>query len=337
MAKDTQKKNILITGGAGFIGSHLCERFVEQGHHVICVDNFITGSQKNIDLLLPYQNFKFLKHDMVQPLRLEAFPELQNLQILYKGIQQVYHLACPTSPKEYDKLPIETLTANSHGTYNALMIAKQFGSTFLHLSTSSVYGDPLPGMTRFKEDYWGYVDPIGPRSCYNEGKRFAESMVMNFRLFYKVNAKIARVFNAYGPNMKLHDGRIIPDFITHALDNEPLTVYGGEEAISSFLYIDDLIDGLLKFMEMDAGGPINFGSHEAYRVADIAQLVITLTESVSEIKTAETLPYVSRQGLPDISLAKKQLGWFPLVEIQEGLTKTIEYMKSQRGVLDVSS
>ncbi|MGB0757148.1 MAG: NAD-dependent epimerase/dehydratase family protein [Patescibacteria group bacterium] len=335
MAQETTK-NILITGGAGFIGSHLCDRFVREGHHVICVDNFITGSEKNIDLLLTYPNFKFLKHDLVQALDFRKFPELDAFQLKYKGLHEVYHLACPTSPKHYNDVPLETLLANSHATYNALMVAKEYGSKFLHASTAAVYGALLPGMSRFKEDYHGYVDMLGPRSSYNEGKRFAETMVGNFNVHHKLQTKVARIFKTYGPKMKLNDGRLIPDFIAHALEDDPITIHGNlESMVASFLYIDDLIDGLIKFMNSDKSGPYNFGHPEAYRVRDVADMIVTLAESSSEIREAEKYPFVYREGLPDIASAKQDLGWFPLVGIEEGMGKTIEFMQSQHGVLNV--
>lgn len=329
-------KNILVTGGAGFIGSHLCARFVKEGHHVICVDNFITGSEKNIDQLLTYPNFKFLKHDLVQPLDARKFPELDGFQLQYKGLQEIYHLACPTSPKHFNNVPLETLLANSHATYNALMLAKEYGSKFLHASTAAVYGSLLPGMTRFKEDYAGYVDMLGPRSSYNEGKRFAETMVGNFNIHHKTETKIARIFKTYGPNMRLNDGRLIPDFIAHALENKPLVIHGNpEDMVASFLYIDDLVDGLIKFMASDKSGPYNFGHPQAYRVKDVAELIVKLAESTSEIQPAEAFPFLTREGLADIDSTKNDLGWFPLVNIDKGMADTIEFMRTQRGVLNV--
>ena len=328
-------KNILITGGAGFIGAHLCNRFVKEGHHVICVDNFLTGSEKNIDILLTHPNFKFLRHDMVQPLDFEKFPELESFQIKFKGLQEIYNFACPTSPKHYNDVPIETLLANSHATYNALLIAKQYGSKFLHASTAAVYGSLLPGMDRFKEDYYGYVNQLGPRSSYNEGKRFAETIVGNFNVHYKLDTKIARIFKTYGPKMRLNDGRLIPDVIAHALEDEDITVHGNDDFITSFLYIDDLIDGLVKLMHSNKSGPYNFGHPEAYRLNDVVELIVKLSESKSQIKSAEPYPFLNREGLADISKAKEELGWFPLVGVEDGMQKTIEFMRSQHGVLNV--
>ncbi len=335
MAED-QIKNILITGGAGFIGAHLCEKFIRQGHRVICVDNFITGSEKNIDGLLTNPNFKFLRHDMVQPLDFKKFPELQNFQMKFKGLHEIYHLACPTSPKHFNDVPLETLLANSHATYNALLVAKQYGSKFLHASTAAVYGSLLPGMSRFKEDYYGYVDQLGPRSSYNEGKRFAETMVGNFNIHHKIDTKIARIFKTYGPKMRLNDGRLIPDAIVHALEDESITIHGsGNDNITSFLYVDDLVDGLIKLMASDKIGPYNFGHPEAYRVHDVIGLIIKLSESKSKIETAEAYKFLNHEGLADVVKTKTDLGWFPLVDVEEGMKKTIEYMRSQHGVLNV--
>lgn len=335
---DSKITNILITGGAGFIGSHLCERFVRESKNVICVDNFITGSESNIDHLLTYANFKFLKHDLIQPLDLEKFAELDDFQIKFKGLHEIYHLACPTSPKHFNSVPIETVLANSHATHNALLLAKKHNAKFLLSSTAAVYGGLLPGMNRLKEDYYGYVDPLGPRSSYNEGKRFAETLVANFHMFHKLDTKIARVFKTYGPKMKLKDGRMIPDYIANALENKPLVLHGkDEDLISSFLYIDDLVDGLIKFMDSSENGPINFGHNSAYKLSDAARLIVKLAESESNIEFADAFPYLTREALPDIGLAKEKLGWFPLVNVEEGFAKTIDYMRSQRGILGLSS
>ncbi len=328
--------NVLVTGGAGFIGSHLCERFVREGYNVICVDNFITGTEKNIDQLLTFPNFKFLRHDMTQPLDLEKFQELSLFQIKFKGLHEIYHLACPTSPKHSNSVPVETLLANSHGTYNALEVARRYGSKFLLASTAAVYGDLLPGMTRFKEDYLGYVDALGPRACYNEGKRFAETMTEYYRRYHSVDVKIARIFKTYGPRMKMNDGRLIPDYIMHALENEQIVVHGDPDTfVSSFLYITDLIDALIKMMASKESGPFNVGHNVIYRIHDVAQLIIKLAESSSTVTIAEAYPNLDKLGGPDISLIKEKLGWFPLIDVEEGMKKAIDFMQSQHGVINV--
>jgi len=320
------KPNILITGGAGFIGSHLADALVNQ-NHIIVVDNFITGSEKNIDLLLQNPNFEFIKHDLTKPFDLTKFPELKKFKVELQGVQEIYHLACPTSPKEYSKFPIETLMTNSYATWNALEIAKQFKSKFLFLSSSSIYGD-LDANQAIKEDNWGHVNPIGPRSCYNEGKRFAESLIMNYHEKFNIDTKIARVFNTYGPRMKTDDGRMIPDQIVAALANKDLVIYGTENDEGSYCYIQDLIEALTRLIKSDLNKPVNLGSTEKHKLKDVAGFIANLTSSKSEIKFEKIPEYSAKQQLiPDISLAKQEIDWFPIVTLEEGLQKTIEDMK----------
>ena len=319
------KKNILLTGGAGFIGSHLAGALVRE-NHVICVDNFITGSEKNIDHLLQNPNFSFVKHDINSPLDLAGLPELKSFKVELQGIQEIYNLACPTSPARYNQLPIETLLTNSAGTYNMLEIAVKYKSKFLHLSTSAIYGE-LDEVKTVAEDNWGNVDPVGPRSCYNEGKRFAESLVTNYHSKKGVDTRIARVFNTFGPRMKLDDGRMIPDFVASALSNKTVQVYGLETETGSYCYIQDMVEGLIKLMSTDLNTPVNLGSDHAVRIAQVAEEVIKITGSSSKIEFKEHLPYTAKQLIPDISLAKDQLGWFPMISLEEGLAKTIEDMK----------
>ena len=319
------KKNILVTGGAGFIGSHLCDELVKK-NHVICVDNFITGSEKNIDQLFSDPAFKFIKHDISVPLKLEDCSELKEFKVELQGIQEIYNLACPTSPQKYNNLPIETLMTNSYGTNNVLLLAKKHKAKILHLSTSAIYGD-LDDMNLVREDNWGKVNPIGPRACYNEGKRFAESLVMSYHSKEAINVKIARVFNTYGPRMKLDDGRMIPDFAVNALLNKTVTVYGLEDEMGSYCYIDDMIEGLIRLMNSDINMPINLGSEDTIRIADLAKKIIDLCNSSSKLEFKEHLPYTSKQLVPDIGLAKEGLDWFPMVSLEDGLTKTVEDMK----------
>lgn len=319
------KPNILITGGAGFIGSHLADDLVKN-NHVIVVDNFVTGSEKNIDHLLQNLNFEFIKHDLVEPLDFAKYPEIKKFKAELQGVQEVYHLACPTSPKEYNKFPIETLLANSHATLNALEIAKKYQAKFLFLSSSSIYGD-LDADQLIKEDNWGHIDPIGPRSCYNEGKRFAESLVTNYHLKFGLDAKIARVFNTYGPRMKIEDGRMIPEFITSALNNQPLKIYGTESETGSYCYVDDMVEALIRLIRSDINTPVNLGSMHEFRLVDVAKLVIELTNSKSKIEFQPPLPYSAKQLIPDISLAKENLDWFPIVSLEDGLKKTIDDIK----------
>ena len=321
------KKNILITGGAGFIGSHLCD-ILAKDNHVICIDNFITGSEKHIDHLLKNPNFEFIKHDVSEPFKFEDFPELKQFKAELQGVQEIYHLACPTSPKEYNRFPIETLITNSHGTLNTLQIAKKFGSKFLLLSTSAIYGDQEGHV---KEDNWGSINPIGPRSCYNEGKRFTESLTRSFHTKEEVDTKIARVFNTYGPRMKLDDGRMIPDFIVNSLKSEPVTVFGSEEEQGSYCYVQDMVEGIIQVMAADINTPVNLGSDHAVKLVDVAKKVIKMTTSESKIEFKEYPPYTAKQIIPDISLAKETFDWFPMVGLDDGLEKTIENMRVNLG------
>lgn len=319
------KKNVLVTGGAGFIGSHLCDELVKT-NHVICVDNFITGSEKNIDHLFQNPDFKFIRHDINEPLRLESFPELKEFKAELQGVQEIYNLACPTSPKQYNDLPIETLLTNSVGAYNMLVLAKKYKARFLHLSTSAIYGD-IKDANLVREDNPGVVNPIGPRSCYNEGKRFAESLVSNFHTKEGLDTKIARVFNTFGPRMKLDDGRMIPDFAVNALLNKPITVYGTEDEVGSYCYIEDMVEGIVRLMASEINTPVNLGSDRPVHLVELARKIVELTNSNSQIEFKDHLPYTAKQILPDISLAKESLGWFPMVSLIDGLAKTIENMK----------
>jgi nucleoside-diphosphate-sugar epimerase len=328
-------KNILVAGGAGFIGSHLCDDLVKRGDNVICVDNFISGSRSNIEILLQLQNFKFINHDIVEPLDLESLQELKAYNIPTKGIQEIYNLACPTSYKDYKELPLQTILTNSHGTRNLLEIAVNYKAKFFHASTSSVYGEPLKNIKYFKEDYWGYVNTFGPRSAYNEGKRFAESLVHNYGNFHGLEYKIARIFQTYGPRMKFNDARLIPDMIRSALVNEDLVIYGESGRITSFLYVSDLVEGIFKTMEYEGNLIVNFGHPKEIAVEEAAQLIKELAESDSQIVYREAPPFILYHGMPDTTKAKELLGWFPLVDLRLGLIKTVEYMKAQQDLLEM--
>jgi UDP-glucuronate decarboxylase len=301
---------ILVTGGAGFIGSHLCDRLVKDGHEVICLDNYFTGSKKNIAHLLHYDNFELIRHDVTIPYQIEA--------------DQIYNLACPASPVQYQKDPIKTIHTSVLGAINALELALKTGAKVLQASTSEVYGDPLEHPQ--EEKYWGNVNPIGFRSCYDEGKRCAETLFMDYRRQRNVNISIVRIFNTYGPNMALNDGRVVSNFIVQALNNKDISIYGDGKQTRSFQYVDDLIEGLLFVMESGITVPINIGNPKECSVIELAEIIIGLIKSNSKI-VFENLPQddpVRRQ--PDISFAKT-IGWCPKVTLEEGLLKTIDYFR----------
>lgn len=323
------KTIVMVTGGAGFIGSHLCDALVKK-HQVICIDNFITSRQLNIDHLLQNSDFVFIRHDLTEPIRLEMLPELERFQLRAKGIEAIYHAACPTSPRQYQDIPIETLLASSHATRNALDLAVKYQARFLLMSSGVVYGEPLDADTPFSEDFWGFVDPLGERSAYTEGKRFAESLTVAYQRRHRVNTKIARIFHTYGPRMLLGDGRLIPDFVEAALKQKPLMIYETKDAYATFCYVSDIVDGLIAMMESDESGPINFGNTEKVRLAEVAEQIIALTESTSAIQHQEKLPYVGFRGIPDIRRAKERLGWFPVTQLDHGLQRTIEDLRAGR-------
>jgi UDP-glucuronate decarboxylase len=308
-------KIILVTGGAGFIGSHLCRRLVKD-HQVICLDNLISGQLKNLKALQKEKNFRFIKQDITQPLS-------------FKGpIDEIYNLACPASPVDFPKYPLEILLTCSSGVKNVLDLAVKKQAKILHTSTSEIYGDPLRHPQR--ETYWGNVNPIGPRSCYDEGKRFAESLVENYRKKYQLETKIIRVFNTYGPMMRADDGRVISTFVNQALKGRPLTVNGSGNQTRSFCFVSEMVDGLLKMMVSEEKGPINLGNPKEFKILDLARKILVLTGSKSKIVFRSRPKDDPSRRKPDITLAKKRLGWEPKVDLEEGLTKTINYFKKGR-------
>lgn len=305
-------KKILVTGGAGFIGSHLCEKLVEQEHHVLCVDNYFTGSYKNIKHLMDQKNFEVIRQDV-------CFP-------LYVEVDEIYNLACPASPIHYQYDPIQTMKTSVLGAYNMLGLAKRTGAKILQASTSEIYGDPQ--IHPQVESYWGNVNPIGPRSCYDEGKRAAETLFNDYRRQHNVMAKIVRIFNTYGPKMAINDGRVVSNFITQALQNEDITIYGDGSQTRSFCYIDDLVNGLLKMMDSGSfTGPVNMGNPKEFTMLELAEKVIKKTNSKSKI-IYKNLPIDDpKQRQPDISVAKRILEWEPKIELEEGLKNTIHYFE----------
>lgn len=323
------KKNIIVTGGAGFIGSHLCDELVKK-HNVICLDNFISGSEHNIDHLLKNPNFEFIKYDLSQPLDLNKLPELKKFEVEFQGIQEIYHLAAPTSPNDYNRFPIETIVTNGLGTKNALDWAVKYQARFLLTSTSAIYGEPLGENLYFREDYWGFINPLGIRSCHQEGKRYAESLVVNYQREHKLNTKIVRVFTTYGPRMRLTDGRVVPDLIKEAINDETMIAYGQPDDLYSFCYIKDLIEGLVKIMATEQLAVVNLGSPYKVTLSELAQLIKVIAGAKSEIKYEKPLPYFIMVGLPDITKIKETLGWFPVTTLEQGLKETIDAMKAEK-------
>ncbi|AEN73727.1 UDP-glucuronate decarboxylase [Rhodothermus marinus SG0.5JP17-172] len=308
----------LITGGAGFIGSHLCERFLAEGHEVICMDNFITGSPDNIAHLIGHERFHFIHHDVTNFIYVEG------------PLDYVLHFASPASPADYLKYPIQTLKVGALGTHKALGLAKAKGARFLLASTSEVYGDPL--VHPQPEDYWGNVNPVGLRGVYDEAKRFAEAMTMAYHRYHGVDVRIVRIFNTYGPRMRLDDGRALPTFMTQALKGEPITVYGDGSQTRSFQYIDDLVEGIYRLLMSDYVGPVNIGNPEEISILEFAKEIIELTGSKSEIVFKPLPADDPKVRQPDISLARRVLGWEPKVSRREGLRRTLEYFKQRLGL-----
>lgn len=307
-------KRILVTGGAGFIGSHLCKRLVEEGNEVICVDNFFTGSKKNILPLMDYKNFECLRHDVIQELVIE--------------VDQIYNLACPASPLHYQHNPIKTIKTSVMGSINMLGLAKRVGARILQASTSEVYGNPQ--VHPQPEEYWGNVNPIGFRSCYDEGKRIAETLFFDYYRQNQVDIKVIRIFNTYGPNMSVNDGRVVSNFIVQALRNENITIYGDGSQTRSFCYVDDLVEGMYKMMNSREGftGPVNLGNPGEFTMIELARKVIALTGSKSKV-TYNPLPQDDpAYRKPVIDIAKKELGWEPLILLEEGLKRTVKYFET---------
>lgn len=310
--RDLKKKRVLVTGGAGFLGSHLCERLLQQGHEVLCVDNFFTGTRENINHLFAHRDFEFLRHDISLP--------------LYVEVDEIYNFACPASPLHYQADPIQTIKTSVLGAMNLLGLAKRLKCKIFQASTSEVYGDPH--VHPQTEEYWGNVNPIGIRSCYDEGKRIAETLFFDYHRKNEVPIRVARIFNTYGPRMHPKDGRVVSNFIVQALNNQPLTIYGDGLQTRSFCYVDDLIEVVIRLMNSDEIGPINIGNPTEFHVLDLARQVIALTGSRSSIVHNELPSDDPKQRRPDITKARKLLKWEPTVPLEKGLTSTIAYFKS---------
>jgi UDP-glucuronate decarboxylase len=307
------ERRVLVTGGAGFIGSHLCRRLLDQGHDVLCVDNFYTGTRHNVRELLSNPRFELMRHDVCFPLYLE--------------VDEIYNLACPASPIHYQFDPVQTTKTSVHGAINMLGLAKRVKAKILQASTSEIYGDP--SIHPQTEDYWGNVNPIGPRSCYDEGKRCAETLFFDYQRQHKLRIKVARIFNTYGPRMHPNDGRVVSNFIVQALRNRDINVYGAGTQTRSFCYVDDLVEGLIALMHTpdDVTGPINLGNPGEFTILELAEMIIKLTNSSSRI-IHQPLPQDDpKQRQPDISSAMNKLGWKPNIALREGLLKTIAYFE----------
>lgn len=308
-------RRVLVTGGAGFLGSHLCDRLVAAGHDVVCLDNFYTSQKSNIEHLLDRKNFELIRHDVIDPFKLE--------------VDEIYNLACPASPGHYQFNPIKTMKTSVMGAINVLGLAKRTHAKVLHASTSEVYGDPQ--VHPQKEEYRGSVNPIGPRACYDEGKRAAETLMFDYHRMNRVNIRVVRIFNTYGPRMHPFDGRVVSNFIRQALAGEAITLYGDGSQTRSFCFVDDLIDGFLRAMAApdDFIGPVNLGNPDEFTIRELAEKVVKLCGSSSKITSTRALPQDDPlQRCPDISLARKALGWQPRVALDEGLTRTIAWFRS---------
>ena len=308
------RKRILVTGGAGFLGSHLCERLVEDGHDVICLDNYFTGSKDNVAGMLGRSNFELMRHDVTFP--------------LYVEVDEIYNMACPASPVHYQYDPVQTTKTSVHGAINMLGLAKRTGAKIFQASTSEVYGDPE--VHPQPESYRGNVNPLGPRACYDEGKRCAETLFFDYYRQHKTNIRVARFFNTYGPRMRPDDGRVISNFIVQALRGESITIYGDGSQTRSFCYVDDLIDGIVRLMDApdDVTGPMNLGNPTEFSIAQLAELVVKMTGAKSKIEFRPLPEDDPMQRCPDISLAKRALGWEPTIPLTKGLEATIAYFKT---------
>ncbi|MGD9022263.1 MAG: SDR family oxidoreductase [Deltaproteobacteria bacterium] len=307
-----KESRVLVTGGAGFLGSHLCDRLAEEGAEVLCLDNFFTGSKANIRHLLDKKNFELIRHDLVEPIFLE--------------VDQIYNLASPASPVHYQYNPVKTVKTNVMGTINMLGLAKRVKARILQASTSEVYGNPQQHPQ--DEAYWGHVNPIGPRSCYDEGKRVAETLMMDYHRQNQVDIRIGRIFNTYGPRMAISDGRVVSNFIVQALENKPITIYGDGSQTRSFCYVSDMVEGLIRLMHCnDFTGPVNLGNPGEFSIKELAELVLKITRSRSELVYKPLPEDDPLQRCPNIALAKGRLKWEPAVGLREGLEKTVAYFQ----------
>jgi UDP-glucuronate decarboxylase len=316
-ARSGKNKTVLVTGGAGFLGSHLSDRLIQAGHNVICVDNLFTGSKQNIEHLLGHPHFEFMRHDVTLP--------------LYVEVDEIYNLACPASPIHYQHDPVQTTKTSIYGAINMLGLAKRLRCRIFQASTSEVYGDPA--VHPQSEDYWGNVNPIGPRACYDEGKRCAETLFFDYHRQHRIDIKVARIFNTYGPRMHPNDGRVVSNFVVQALKGEPITIYGDGSQTRSFCYVDDLVEGFLRLMASpkDLAGPVNLGNPGEFTIKQLAELAVELTGSKSRIVYLPLPQDDPKQRRPDISLAQQHLNWTPTIALRDGLQQTIDYFDKLLG------
>ena len=329
-----EQKTALVTGGAGFIGSFLCEALLRAEYRVICIDDFSTGHVRNIEGLLRNPNFQFLRLDITKPFDLESFSELDPFKVKFLGIQEIYHLAMPTIAKGFEEFRVQTLLANSVGTRNVLDVAVKYKSKFLLASSAVVYGNQTAEKRQYSEADTGVVDHLSPRAAYNEGKRFAETMVSTYGNVYHLDAKIARIFRTYGPRMPLFQGHQIPDLVLSALENKPLAIAGDASTATSLIYVSDVVDALMRLMRADASiGPTNIGSDVEVPMKEVAGKIITLAESTSEIVYEAAPAFLTHMVVPSLDKARNQLSWIPLVRLEDGLAKTIEYVRANKLLL----
>jgi UDP-glucuronate decarboxylase len=329
------KKNVLVIGGAGFLGSHLCDALIKNSK-VICIDNFTTGTEKNIDHLLAYPDFEFIRHDMCEPLVLEELPELQKFKIEFQGIQEIYNLACPMSPMNFDENIVSVALANSFAVKNSLDLALKYKAKFLHTSSSVVYGENKQE-NKVDESYIGKLDNLSARAAYDEGKRFAETLVDAYQRKYNLDTKIVRLFRVYGPRMVLNDGQMIPDFVVNALNDQDLEVYGDKEFSSSFCYISDAIDALMKAMDTDFSDTINIGSDILVNLTDLAYKIINKLNSKSKVVYKDELLFMKPLAVPSIKKAKEILNWMPIMSLEKGLENTVYDLEAHKGLKGINS
>lgn len=332
-----EKKNVLVTGGAGFLGSYLCEVLLKEAN-VICMDDFSNSSIQNIEHLLQYPDFEFIKFDVNQSIDLATFPELEKFRVKFQGIQEIYHLACPTSPKNFESLKIHSLWANSRAMLSTLDLAVNYHAKYVFTSSSVIYGQSASEQKVFAETEEGIVNHLSPRGCYDEGKRFAETCVNTYVQVYGLDAKIARIFTTYGPRMKLRDGLLIPDSILQAIENKDIVIYGNPQLHQTFCYVTDSIDGIIRLMKAPPQVTVvNIGHDQLYTIQSVVLKIIQMTESSSHIVTEDPLVFLTHKGIPDLRRAKEQLGWLPLIRLEDGLRQTVDYTIANKEMLQAGA